>query len=59
MSNDTQIPTIQTVAVLRSEDFCVTEGVAEGESITFADELVMDDVYQQSQSAARVSPCAA
>ena len=59
MSNDTQLPTMQTVAVLRSEDFCVTEGVAEGESITFADELVMDDIYQQSQSATRVPLCLA
>ena len=59
MSNDAHHPTMQTVAVLRSEDFCVTEGVAEGEGITFADELVMDDVYQQSQSATRVPLCLA
>lgn len=37
---------MQTVAVLRSDDFVVVEGVAEGEGISFADELVMDDVYQ-------------
>ncbi|MFT5629928.1 MAG: hypothetical protein ACI82I_001347 [Gammaproteobacteria bacterium] len=54
MSTNTHLPTMQTVAVLRSEDFRVTEGVAEGEGITFADELVMDDVYQQSQSATRI-----
>ena len=59
MSNDTQLPTMQTVAVLRSEDFCVIEGVAEGEGITFADELVMDDIYQQPQSATRVPLCLA
>lgn len=37
---------MQTVAVLRSDDFVVVEGVAEGEGISFADELLMDDVYQ-------------
>ena len=37
---------MQTVAVLRSDDFVVVEGVAEGEGISFADEVVMDDVYQ-------------
>lgn len=45
---------MQTVAVLRSDDFRVSEGVAEGEGITFADELVLDDVYQQSSAATRV-----
>ena len=54
MPSDDHLPTMQTVAVFRSEDFRVTEGVAEGEGITFADELVMDDIYQQSQSATRI-----
>ena len=44
---------MQTVAVLRAEDFPVVEGVAEGEGITFADELVMDDIYQLSGKAVR------
>lgn len=44
---------MQTVAVLKSDDFVVTEGVAEGEGISFADELVMDDVYQLSARATR------
>ena len=44
MPSDDHLPTMQTVAVFRSEDFRVTEGVAEGEGITFADELVMDDI---------------
>ena len=44
---------MQTVAVLRSDDFRVVEGVAEGEGITFADELVMDDVFQLSKQATR------
>jgi len=53
--NDAATPTpMQTVAVIRADDFRVTEGVAEGEGITFADELVMDDVFQLSQSAARI-----
>ena len=48
------LPTMQTVAVMRSEDFRVIDGVAEGEGISFADELVMDDVYQLSHAATRV-----
>lgn len=53
MTEDAIRPTMQTVAVLRSDDFVVTEGVAEGEGISFADELVMDDVYQLSSRATR------
>lgn len=44
---------MQTVAVLRSGDFVVTEGVAEGEGMTFADELIMDDVYRLRAVAVR------
>ena len=54
MSDDPIRPMMQTVAVLRSDDFVVSEGVAEGEGISFADELVMDDVYQLSKSATRL-----
>lgn len=53
MTDDVNPPTMQTVAVLGSEMFPVTEGVAEGEGISFADELVMDDIYQLSSSATR------
>ena len=53
MTEDANPPTMQTVAVLRADDFPVVEGVAEGEGITFADELVMDDIYQLSSSATR------
>ena len=38
--------TTQAIAVIAAEDFCAVEGVAEGDPISFADELVMDDVYQ-------------
>lgn len=54
MSDDPIRPMMQTVAVLRSDDFVVSEGVAEGEGISFADELVMDDVYQLSKNATRL-----
>ena len=45
--------TTQTVAVLIADDFCAVEGVAEGDPITFADELVLDDVYQIAKNAVR------
>lgn len=48
------LSTMQTVAIMRSDDFRITEGVAEGEGISFADELVMDDIYQLSAAATRV-----
>lgn len=46
-------PPTQTVAVFNARHFVVTDGVAEGEGMSFADELVMDDVYQLDQSADR------
>jgi len=48
------LPT-QPVAVFEGRMFAVIDGVAEGESISFADELVMDDVYQLAGEAARKS----
>ncbi len=45
--------TIQTVAVFDAEGVIGIEGVAEGEPISFADELVMDDVYAISSRAQR------
>ena len=44
-----------TIPVFPSEAFRVRDGVAEGEPISFLDELVMDDVYQLSQGARRLS----
>ena len=44
----------QTVPVFAAGGFCVREGVAEGDAISFADELVMDDVYTLKASAQRV-----
>ena len=38
--------TVQTVAVYVSDDFPVSEGVAYGEGMSFADELILDDVYR-------------
>ncbi len=39
---------IQSVHVLPGDAFCVTDGVAFGEPLTFADELVLDDIYEIS-----------
>lgn len=44
----------QTLPVYRSEDFRVASGVAEGDGLSFADELVMDDIYHLSESAVRM-----
>jgi len=43
----------QSLPVYRSEHFVVTDGVAEGDGISFADELVLDDVYQLRHIAKR------
>lgn len=45
--------TRQTIIVFRAADFVVTEGVAEGDPLSFADELVMDDTYVLQRSARR------
>lgn len=37
---------IQSVHVLPADAFCVTDGVALGEPMTFADELMLDDIYE-------------
>jgi len=42
-----------SISVYPSGDFVVTDGVAEGEPISFMDELVLDDVYQLSATAER------
>ena len=43
----------QSLPVYRSEHFIVTDGVAEGDGVSFADELVLDDVYQLRHAAKR------
>lgn len=45
--------TTQTLPVYRAAAFAVTDGVAEGDGITIADDLVLDDVYQLHPAAAR------
>jgi len=45
--------TKQTITVYRASELVVTEGVAEGDALSFADELVMDDTYQLHRSAVR------
>ena len=44
---------MQTLPVFRSGYFVVTSGVAEGDAISFADELVLDDTYQLDHDAKR------
>lgn len=53
MSSSDNVTTEQTITVFRGEDFVVTEGVAEGDALSFADELVLDDTYQMRRSALR------
>lgn len=40
-----ETPTTQSLQVYLARDFVCSDGVAEGDPISFADELVMDDVY--------------
>jgi hypothetical protein len=47
------LPPTQNLLVFPASDFVVTDGVAEGDPVSFADELVMDDVYQLQSSARR------
>lgn len=44
----------QTILVYPAADFTVIDGVAEGDALSFADELVMDDIYQLRGDAARL-----
>lgn len=44
----------QSLQVYPAAQFRVTDGVAEGDAITFADELVMDDIYQLADGADRL-----
>ncbi len=53
MSDSRSTPTTQTVTVYRAAAFVVTDGVAEGEALSFADELMMDDIYQLTGNAER------
>ena len=46
-------PTTQSLQVFRADSFSCSDGVAEGEALSFADELVMDDVYMLANGARR------
>lgn len=46
-------PSAQTLPVYRAGDFVVSEGVARGDGLTFADELELDDIYQLRPGAER------
>lgn len=46
------IQSVQTIVVYDGRDFVVTDGVAQGDPLAFADELVLDDVYQLNGRAA-------
>lgn len=48
-----ETPTTQSLQVYRARDFVCSDGVAEGDPISFADELVMDDVYMLASRAQR------
>ncbi|MCF2872142.1 Hint domain-containing protein [Octadecabacter sp. G9-8] len=49
MSSNTR----NTIAVFPSDAFVVTDGVAEGEAVSFMDELMLDDVYQLTEHSTR------
>ena len=53
MLHDDSAITTQTVAVFEADSVRGIEGVAEGDAFSFADELVMDDVYKISGDAKR------
>ncbi len=53
MSDPTNLAPIQTLPVYPADNFVVTEGVARGDGISFADDLVMDDIYQLTAGSAR------
>ncbi|PVA08360.1 Hint domain-containing protein [Thalassorhabdomicrobium marinisediminis] len=42
-----------SISVYASAAFVVSDGVAEGDAVSFMDELVLDDVYQLSETARR------
>ncbi|MCB5198129.1 Hint domain-containing protein [Loktanella sp. TSTF-M6] len=42
---------VQSVSVWHADHFRVTDGVADGDAISFADELVLDDSYELSSKA--------
>jgi len=53
MSQDKPHALHQTVPVYHAHSFRVRDGVAEGDAISFADELVLDDVYELDAKAHR------
>lgn len=44
-----------TIPVFNARMFCVTDGVAEGDPLSFLDDLVLDDVYQLDAQATRTA----
>ncbi len=53
MTDPTPHRAAQKLPVFRAAGFIVTDGVAEGDAISVADDLVLDDVYQLSDRAQR------
>ena len=54
MTADQDRPTTQSLQVFRAAAFRCADGVAEGDAMSFADELVMDDIYMLHERAQRV-----
>lgn len=42
---------VQTLPVFRATDFCVTDGANLGDALSFADELMLDDIYTLHEGA--------
>lgn len=50
--SDTPIPTaLQNISVLRAEAFCVIEGVNAGDALSFAEDSLVEDIYQLTRAA--------
>lgn len=53
MNDQTAPRAVQTLPVYRCEHFKVISGVAEGDPVSFADDLMLDDIYALTQGAPR------
>lgn len=53
MTDETAPRAVQTLPVYPCDDFRVISGVAEGDPLAFADELVLDDIYALAPGARR------
>src|SRR6056297_1198486 len=53
MTETDELRAIQTLPVIAADQFIVESGVAEGDALSFADELMLDDIYGLQPGATR------